>query len=71
MKTSLKCLHMLALSGLSTAILVGCARREFRIRMQENESGPQRTFSDSAPSRGELRDLEEAYGGEPMRDESG
>ena len=71
MKSPLRGHHVLALYGLSTAFMIGCANREYRIRMKENERGPQRTFSDSAPSRGQLRDLEEAYGGEPMRDESG
>ena len=53
------------------ACLMGCAKREFRIKMQENADGPQRTFSDSAPSRTEVRSLEQAYGQDGERDESG
>ena len=51
--------------------LIGCAKREFRIKMQESADGPQRTFSDSAPSNTEIRSLEQAYGRDGQRDESG
>ena len=50
---------------------LGCAKREFRIKMQENEDGPQRTFSDSAPTRSEIKNLEVAYGQDGSRDEAG
>ena len=56
---------------LTVASLMGCAKREFRIKMQENADGPQRTFSDSAPSNTEIRRLEQAYGQDGERDESG
>lgn len=56
---------------LTVTCLIGCAKREFRIKMQENADGPQRTFSDSAPSNNEIRNLEQAYGQDGERDESG
>ena len=49
----------------------GCAKREFRIKMQENADGPQRTFSDSAPTSSEVRVLEEAYGQNASKDAAG
>lgn len=58
-------------SCLTLACLVGCSKREFRIKMQENADGPQRTFSDSAPSNTEIRRLEQTYGQDGQRDDSG
>ena len=59
------------MTGLTMTCLLGCSKREFRIKMQENADGPQRTFSDSAPSNTEIRRLEQAYGQDGERDESG
>lgn len=50
-------------------VTTACAQRKVHVRMRDDGGVPQRTFSDSAPSSDEIRDLSERYGHAPERDE--